>query len=83
MLARAERLHRQAFRLRSSQRVPAWEPPVDVLETGREVLVIVALPGVSMPGVTGNTVVDVQAHPGEIGRVHHATILPTSRRSAI
>jgi HSP20 family protein len=46
MLARAERLHRQSFRLRSSLRAPAWEPPADVLETAREVLVIVALPGV-------------------------------------
>ena len=26
--------------------VPTWEPPVDVLETEREVLVLVALPGV-------------------------------------
>ena len=27
-------------------RLPAWEPPVDILETEREVLVLVALPGV-------------------------------------
>jgi HSP20 family molecular chaperone IbpA len=47
MLARADRLHRQFFQLsRSRARLPAWEPPVDVLETAREVLVIVALPGV-------------------------------------
>src|SRR5262249_39160528 len=26
--------------------LPVWEPPVDVLETEREVLVLVALPGV-------------------------------------
>jgi len=51
MLARAERLHRQAFGLRSSLRTPAWEPPADVLETAREVLVIVALPGVKMDAV--------------------------------
>jgi len=48
MLARAERLHRQGFGLRRPRaHVPAWEPPVDVLETEREVLVIVALPGVN------------------------------------
>jgi HSP20 family protein len=48
MLARAERLQRQAFRpQRSLARVPAWEPPLDVLETDTEVLVLVALPGVS------------------------------------
>ena len=48
MLARADRLHRQMFQpVRSSSRLPAWEPPADVLETEREVLVIVALPGVN------------------------------------
>jgi len=47
-LARADRLHRQMFQpVRSSSRLPAWEPPADVLETEREVLVIVALPGVN------------------------------------
>jgi HSP20 family protein len=46
MLARAERLHRELFRPAPGRRVPTWEPPVDVLETEREVLVLVALPGV-------------------------------------
>jgi HSP20 family protein len=47
MLAQADRLHRQMFQpVRSGTRLPAWEPPADVLETEREVLVIVALPGV-------------------------------------
>jgi HSP20 family protein len=49
MLARAERMHRGFFRpVRSSAptSLPSWEPPVDILETGREVLVLVALPGV-------------------------------------
>lgn len=52
MLNRAERMHRQMF-----QPVPVsetrrrtgplcWEPPVDVLETERELLVLAALPGV-------------------------------------
>jgi HSP20 family protein len=51
MLARAERLHRQSFGLHSSLRAPAWEPPADVLETEREVLVIVSLPGVTIDAV--------------------------------
>jgi HSP20 family protein len=46
MLARAERLHRELFRPALGRPVPTWEPPVDVLETEREVLVLVALPGV-------------------------------------
>jgi HSP20 family molecular chaperone IbpA len=47
MLARAERLHHEFFRpVGSAARLPAWEPPVDMLETDREVLVLVALPGV-------------------------------------
>lgn len=47
-LARAERMHRQLFSLQPSEakNEPAWEPPVDVLETEREILVFVALPGV-------------------------------------
>lgn len=45
MLARAERMHRQLLQPPHAG-APAWEPPVDVLETEREVLVMVALPGV-------------------------------------
>ena len=48
MLARAERMHRQFFQPSASV---AWEPPVDVLETEREVLVLVALPGVEFDEV--------------------------------
>jgi HSP20 family protein len=48
MLARAEGLHRELFRpIGPHALVPAWEPPVDVLETEHEVLVLVALPGVN------------------------------------
>jgi len=47
MLARAERLHREFFQpVRSGSRTPSWEPPVDMIETERDVLVLVALPGV-------------------------------------
>jgi HSP20 family protein len=47
MLAQAERLHRDLFRPAGTQvRLPAWEPPVDILETEFEVLALVALSGV-------------------------------------
>jgi HSP20 family molecular chaperone IbpA len=46
MLARAERLHQQTFRPGSAG-TPAWEPPVDVLETPTEVVLVAALPGVA------------------------------------
>ena len=46
MLARAERMHRQFFQPSGSPASVAWEPPVDVLETERAVLVLIALPGV-------------------------------------
>ena len=47
MLTRAERLHRQVFQPQPAARRPAWEPPVDVLETEHEVLIFIALPGVA------------------------------------
>jgi HSP20 family protein len=47
ILARAERMHRELFRPAGAQaHLPAWEPPVDILETEFEVLALVALPGV-------------------------------------
>ena len=52
MLARAERMHRDLFKpVASKARQPAWEPPVDVLETEFEVLALVALPGVDADSV--------------------------------
>ena len=52
MLERAERLHREFFRPSGSRaRALAWAPPVDVLETERDVLILMALPGVDPEGV--------------------------------
>lgn len=46
-LERADRLHRQFFQLgTSAAQRPAWEPPMDVFETEREIWILVALPGV-------------------------------------
>src|ERR1700687_4122842 len=47
MIEQAERMHRQFFRLISSERAQAaWEPPVDVFEDEHEVTIVIALPGV-------------------------------------
>jgi HSP20 family protein len=77
MLARAERMHQDFFgppRGRAKQ--PSWEPPVDVLETEREVLVLVALPGVSaqqvQAGIDGADLV-----------VAGSRILPRELRTAV
>ena len=52
MLAQAERLHQQVFRPQTAGRLrPSWEPPVDVLETECEVLILAALPGVDVQKV--------------------------------
>jgi len=47
-LARAERLRHQFLKLRpwAGADEPSWEPPIAVLETEREVLILIALPGV-------------------------------------
>jgi HSP20 family protein len=42
VLARTDRLHRDAFKPTSI----GWEPPIDVLETEAGLLVVAALPGV-------------------------------------
>ena len=48
LLAEAERLHRRFFRIAPGAHVPAaWEPPIDVFEDERELVVVVAMPGVS------------------------------------
>ncbi len=50
-LSRAHRLHQQFFTLHHHDGGPAWEPPVDVLETETEVLIFCALPGVDPESV--------------------------------
>ncbi|KWR74541.1 Hsp20/alpha crystallin family protein [Cupriavidus sp. IDO] len=46
-LERAERLHRQFFRLAGQPaQVPVWEPPIEMFEHVGRLVVVVALPGV-------------------------------------
>jgi HSP20 family protein len=87
MLARAERLHREFFRpIRSDSRLAAWEPPVDILETEREVLVLVALPAVSTDrvevAIDGDELVvaGIRVFPAELQTaVIHRLELPQGR----
>jgi HSP20 family protein len=51
LLDRAESLHRQFFRIGSEAAGISWEPPADVYETERELLIEIALPGVDAAGV--------------------------------
>jgi HSP20 family molecular chaperone IbpA len=47
LIEQAERMNRQFFRLATSGRtLTVWEPPADVFEDERELIIIVALPGV-------------------------------------
>ena len=50
-LSRAQRLHQQFFTIHQHGTGPAWQPPVDVLETETEVLIFCALPGVDPENV--------------------------------
>ena len=48
LLGEADRLHRQFFHFSGSNRdVARWAPPVDVFEDDREIVIIVAMPGVA------------------------------------
>jgi HSP20 family molecular chaperone IbpA len=49
LLKQAEQLHRQFFE--PSRESARWEPPVDVFETERELVIITALPGVAPEAV--------------------------------
>lgn len=46
LIDQAERLHRRFFHLNARSRV-AWEPPVDMFEGDGEVVIVVAMPGVT------------------------------------
>jgi HSP20 family molecular chaperone IbpA len=59
LLEQADRLHRQFFRPAAAQ-APAWEPPVDVIETADTVAIHVALPGAAADSIL------VELEPGAI-----------------
>jgi len=88
-LARAERLRQQFFVLQSQAgpHEACWEPPIDVLETDDELLILVALPGVDPEKVEavieGDGVLTISGHrtlPAELrnARIHRLE-LPQGR----
>jgi HSP20 family protein len=76
-LARAERMHQQFLKLRpwAGADEPSWEPPIDVLETDREVLILIALPGVDPDEV--EALID-----GDVLVVSGRRVLPAELRNA-
>lgn len=83
-LARAERLRQQFFSLQSGG--PSWEPPIDVLETEEEILILVALPGVDpdqVQAVIEDGVLAISGRrtlPAELRNAHiHRLELPQGR----
>lgn len=83
MLNRAERMHRQMFQPAQRQepaarhRAPCWEPPVDMLETERELLVLAALPGVDPDRM------NVAIHNGVLTIAGERVLPPELRRATI
>jgi HSP20 family molecular chaperone IbpA len=52
LMDEAERMHRQFFRLTTSSRARmTWQSPLDVFEDEREVVIVVAMPGVPADAV--------------------------------
>ncbi len=77
MLTRAERMHREFFRPAGpGVRAPVWQPPIDMLETERQVLILVALPGVDPDRV--EAVID-----GADLVIGGARVLPAELRTAV
>jgi HSP20 family protein len=55
MLREADRMHRQFFTVALGRGAPCWEPPVDIVEDERALVVRVALPGVEAGNVEVST----------------------------
>jgi HSP20 family molecular chaperone IbpA len=81
LLREADRLHHRFFTVALGHTGPCWEPPVDIVESERSVVISVALPGADPATVSVSTdgatlhVVGLRpfpAHPG--ARIHRLEI---------
>jgi HSP20 family molecular chaperone IbpA len=73
MIERAEQLHRQFFQPGFAVPQSNWEPPVDVFESERDLLIVVALPGVELQDL------EISSQAGEL-RVAGVRRLPAAAR---
>jgi HSP20 family molecular chaperone IbpA len=60
LIEEAQRMHRRFFRLASSGPAISWAPPADVFEDDREIVIVVAMPGVAADRV------EISSEPGEL-----------------
>ncbi len=75
LLKEAEQLHRQFFEPSHPGRAARWEPPIDVIETERQLSIIAALPGVPPEAVR----VEIE---GDVLIIAGARPLPGKERNA-
>jgi HSP20 family molecular chaperone IbpA len=64
-MAQAERMQQQFFRLTPARAQTSWEPPVDIFEDEREVVIVIAMPGVPAERVQISTEPGVVVVRGE------------------
>ncbi len=77
LMARAERMQRLLFEpRRAAPGAPNWSPPVDMLETDEEVIVLAALPGVDPDAI------DARIEGGAL-LIAGQRVLPAEARTAI
>ena len=76
MLDQAERLHRRFFEPDFGSASSAWEPPIDILQSGQELRITIALPGV--------TAQDIEVSlDGQLLRITGIRRLPQTGRGAV
>ncbi len=55
LLQEADRINRRFFTVSLGREAPAWQPPIDIVERGRTLVVQVALPGVALDSLDVRT----------------------------
>jgi HSP20 family protein len=85
LLREADRMHRHFFTLALGHGGPCWEPPADIVESERAVVVRIALPGVAHDAVSISTdgarlhVIGVRPLPTSGGETIHRLEIPYGR----